>query len=79
MDKRRVATIFWIALAVACFVMGFLSLTGVVSRTDTTGRLLFGIGWILIGVGWLGRYFLAKKKWQRESEEARGAGSERET
>lgn len=71
MDKRKVATIVWILLAAACFVMGGLSLSGVVSRTDPNGRVIFGIGWVLIGVGWIGRYYVAKKRWQRDADERR--------
>lgn len=76
MNKRRLAAMAWIVLAMACFIMGFLSLAGVVSRADTNERLVFGIGWILIGAGWLARYFFAKRKWERQTEEDRGSPGE---
>jgi protein-S-isoprenylcysteine O-methyltransferase Ste14 len=77
MDKRRLAAIVWVALAVACFVMGVLSFSGVISNTDEKGRVIFGFGWVLIGIGWLGRYWIARKKWQRESEENGDSGGSR--
>ncbi len=73
MNKRRLTTVVWVLLAAGCFIMGGLSLAGIVSTAEGNERFLFGIGWILIGVGWLGRYYIAKKKWQRDADEDRGS------
>jgi hypothetical protein len=72
-NKRTLAIVVWLLLAAGCFIMGGLSLAGVVSRADLNGRFIFGIGWFLIGAGWIGRYYLAKKNWRRESDESRGS------
>ena len=71
MNRRGVATVLWICLATGCFIMAGLSAAGVVSRAEPNGRVIFGIGWTLIGIGWLGRYYFARKKWRGDDEENR--------
>jgi hypothetical protein len=50
-----------ILFALAAWTIAAIALLGVILSDDLTGRLIFGIVWILIGIMWWGQYFLARK------------------
>jgi hypothetical protein len=60
MNKSRLGTVVRVTVAAACIVMAVLSGTGLVSSNVPNGRLIFGIGWLVVGAGWLARYFLGR-------------------
>ncbi len=60
MKKSRVGPIMRLTVSAACIVMGILSGTGVVQSTVPNGKLIFGIGWLVVGAGWLVRYYLGR-------------------
>jgi hypothetical protein len=70
MNIPRIGKMVRLFLAAACIVMGVLSWSGVISSDVPNGRLIFGIGWILIGVGWLVRYYLGRS--QKGGERSEG-------
>ena len=62
-----------IILGVGCLVMGVLSLSGYFVCGGPNERWIVGIGWILIGAGWLGRWYIAKRRSRPGSGERRGS------
>ena len=72
MDKHRFGLYVRLVLATGCVVMGVLSFAGVFSNDVPKGRLIFGVGWVLIGAGWLVRCYFG---WKKQIGE-RGAGDE---
>ncbi len=61
-------TAFYFSLI--AFLIAALSLTGIVLKTDLTGRVIWGVIWGLIGVGWLLGIVRSRRKTtnQRDSD-----------
>jgi len=72
LDKHRFGLYVRLVLAAGCVVMGILSFAGAFSNDVGNRRLIFGVGWTLIGAGWLFRCYIG---WRKQSGE-RGAGDE---
>ena len=52
---------FYLILAVVCFAIAAISLTGFVLKGDSTGQLIFGAVWVFVGFGWIGRAIRARR------------------
>jgi hypothetical protein len=72
-SRGSVKTMVRVLLGLGCFIMGGLTLSGLFLRDDPKGRWICGIGWILIGVGWLGRWYVGKKKSEQKRKEENGS------
>jgi hypothetical protein len=47
----------FLATSALCFVVSALAFSGLILRTDLTGRILFGVVWAVLGIVRLGSYF----------------------
>lgn len=74
MAKQGKGPIVWILLAAVCFVVAALAGAGMILRSDSIGRLIYGVLWSLIGVSWLGRYFIARRREQLQRQPTESAG-----
>lgn len=53
--------LFYFVLAVVCFAIAAVSLSGVVMRNDATGQIVFGTVWIMVGLGWVARALRSRR------------------
>jgi len=58
-QKRSWKTSFYLSLI--SYLIAAISFSGIILKEDFTGRLIFGIVWVVIGLGWLIRTFALKK------------------
>jgi hypothetical protein len=72
MKKHRIGLYIRLVLAAGCIVMGFLSLAGAFPISAEREKLIFGVGWILIGAGWIFRCYLG---WRSRPDD-RGASDD---
>jgi len=47
----------FLAASVVCFLISVVAFSGLILKSDVTGRVIFGVVWAALGVVWLGSYF----------------------
>jgi len=61
LEKKKRQPGFLVAMVI-CFVIAILAYSGVILRHDTTGRVIFGVVWTVLGVVWLGWYVSSSRR-----------------
>ena len=57
MSRNTMKRPAFLAASLASFAISIVAFSGLILRSDVTGRIIFGLVWAALGVVWLGSYF----------------------
>ena len=62
MNQSKNSTLYFLILSISALSIALIFISGIVLKTDLTGRIIIGSIWLIVSIGWLGKYFHTRKQ-----------------